>query len=156
MATFVTLDSPAVNQQLTSATMQRIKDNFDFFRTPPKAYYAPSTGAANITTTSTSMVDLTGFSVTFTTQGGHVLVMFNARANGTTVRFDIVMDGVSVTGDTDGIGAPGATGEVSICRILAPTAGSRTFKIQWRVTSGTGTVYPAGLCQLLAWELFLP
>ena len=155
MTTFASLSTPAVNQQFTSATVQTIKDNFDFFRTPPKAYYAPSVAAANITTTSTSMVDLTGFSVTFTTQGGQVLLMFNARANGTTVRFDFMMDGVSITGDTDGVGAPGATGEVSICRIVAPTAGSRTFKVQWRVTSSTGTVYPAGLCQLLAWELFL-
>jgi hypothetical protein len=156
MATFAALAAAVVNGQFTQAIQDTIKNNFDFFRTPPKAYYAPSTGAANITTTSTSMVDLTGFTVTFTTQGGQVLVMFLARANGTTVRFDIDVDGVSVTGDSDGVGAPGATGEVAVLRLLALTATSHTIKIRWRVTSGTGTIYPAGLCQLVAWEVFLP
>lgn len=150
MADFTALDTPAVNSQLTAAILNRIKNNFDFFRTPPYAYYAPSLAASNITTTSTSFVDLTGFTVTLTTQGGLVAVWFNARANGTTVRFDIHQDGLSISGDADGLGAPGATGEASIMRLLAPSAGSHTYKIQWKVTSGTGTVYPAGLCQLIA------
>lgn len=150
------LTTPQPNDQVTKELLTIYKNNFDFFRTPPKAMYSPSVAAPNITTTSVSFVPLTGFSVNFVTQGGLVLMMLNGRANGTTARFDFLMDGLGVTADSDGVGAPGATGEISILRLLAPAAGSRTFSVSWRVTSGTGTVYPAGLCQLIAWEVFLP
>lgn len=140
------------NGQITDTFLTSLVDNDDFQRNPPEASYSPSTGAATITTTSTTMVALTSFTVTFTTQGRQILVMFNGRGNGTTVRFDITLDSVSITGDSDGVGAIGATGEFSILRLVAASAGPHTIAITWRVTSGTGSVYPPGLCQLYCRE----
>ena len=163
MATFNALAAPAVNQQWTKDIAQVVKDNFDFFRTPPKALYAPSVAASAITTSSSTFVDLTGFSITFTTQGGVVVVGFAGRGQASVanvIRFDLLLDGVSVTGDNDGVGAlsSGAANlptEFAVWRWLAPAAGSRTIKVQWRTTSGIGTISPAGLCQLAAWEVWL-
>lgn len=127
--------------------------DLDFLRNPPVGSYALSTGGANVTTTSTTFTDLGLFTVTLTTQGNPVDIFFDARVNTSTVaRFDFVVDGVSITGDNDGLGAnsPISTfGQVSIHRKVALTAGSHTVKVQWRSTSGaTLTLYAAGLGQL--------
>lgn len=151
-STFTAMSDYTANQQITDTDINYVIHNDDFLRNPPEASYSPSTGAANITTSSATMVDLTSFTVTLTSQGRMLYVLFAARANGTTARFDILLDGISVTGDNDGVGAPGATGEVSVIRLLTASAGSHTVKIQWRSTSGTVTVYPAGLCQLYVRE----
>lgn len=164
MATFNALETPSINQQYTKDIAQQIKDNFDFFRDPPKAYYAPSVAASNITTSSSSFVDITGFSLNLITQGGLIAVMLSLRIATSTAgtgRLDFTLDGVSISGDNNGIGAvPSHANDyqipLTIWKILAPAAGTRTVAAQWRVTSGTGTIYPAGLCQMAVWELFLP
>lgn len=164
MSTFESLPTPSINDQYTKELAQKIKNNFDFFRTPPKAMYSPSLAASNITTTSTSFVDITGFSVNFTTQGGLIGVMLAVRASQSAneaLFFDLNLDGVSVTGDNTGLGnistrVVATAVPLTFWRILAPLAGSRTVAGRWRVASGTGTINPAGLCQLAVWELFLP
>ncbi len=152
------IDTPAAaGDQLTAdEILNVIYGDLDFLRNPPRDTYSLSTGGSNITTTSTTFTDLTGFTRTITTQGGLVRVMFRVRANSTAARFDLLLDGVSVTADNDGLGAvaPVSTfGNNCFIVILAPTAGSHTFKIQWRVTTGTGTVYAAGLGQLHVEEI---
>jgi len=154
MANYTQLNTAQnAGDQWTADIKNQMTDNDEYLRNPPQGTYALSTGAANITTASATMVDLTGFTVTVTIQanpGGDVKVSMKlmGRANGTTARFDFLVDGVSVTGDNDALGAPGATGFVTIERIIAVTAGSHTFKVQWRSTSGTVTWYAAGLGQL--------
>lgn len=155
------IDAPASpGDQLTAdEILNQIYYNLDFLRDPPHGLYSLSTGASNITTTSTTFVDLTGFTQTITTQGGLVKVTFRVRANSTNARFDLLQDGVSVTADNDGLGAvaPASTfGNNCFVVFLAPTAGPHTFKIQWRVTTGTGTVYAAGLGQLHVEEIHVP
>lgn len=157
-STWTDIVSPAaaVNDQFTAARANEIYQNLDFLRNPPADIYAPATNASNITTTSTSLVDLTGFTTSITTQGGAILVLFRVRANSTNARFDILLDNISVTGDNDGLGAvtPASTfGNNCYFVILAATAGAHTVKVQWRVTTGTGTVYPAGLGQLYVVEI---
>lgn len=165
MATFSALDTPVINQQITKDILETIKDNFDFFRTPPKGFYSPSVAASNITTTSTTFTTITGFSVDVTSQGGLLAVMLALRISGSgsteTIRLDLTLDGISVTGDDTGFGIVSARVvdiqiPVTVWRILAPAAGAHTIAARWRVSSGTGTIYPAGLCQLAVWELYLP
>jgi len=146
----------AASDQITATLLTAMADDLDFLRSPPGALYALSTGAANITTSSATMVDLTGFSISFTSQGKPIEIIFTGRATSTTARFDILVDSgsgyVSLTSDNDGVGAPGALGFVTIIKRIAPAAGSISVKVQWRSTSGTVTFYAAGLGQLWAVE----
>jgi hypothetical protein len=157
-STWTDIVSPAaaIGDQFTAERANQVYANLDFLRNPPSDIYTPATNAANITTTSTSFVDLTGFTTSITTQGGAIRVDFRVRANSTSARFDILLDNVSLSGDNDGFGAvtPASTfGNNSFFAIVAASAGAHTIKIQWRVTAGTGTVYPAGLCQLYVTEI---
>lgn len=155
-ATWTTVSTGAAGDQITATNYNAIVNDLSFLRDPPHGYYALSTAGANITTTSTSMVDITGVTTTFTTQGNPVEIILMCRANTTNARFDFLIDGVSVTGDSDGLGAvtPASTfGNNTIIRLAAPTAGSHVFKAQWRVSTGTGTIYAAGLLQFLVREI---
>jgi hypothetical protein len=141
--------------QLDSDLLNAMLDNINFLRDPAAGLYALSVAGANITTTSTSFVDLTGFTKTITTQGRPVEICFDARVASTNARFDFQVDGATITGDVDGLGAvtPASTfGNNSFRRVVALAAGSHTFKVQWRVTTGTGTVYAAGLAQFYVAE----
>lgn len=152
-STYTALTGKNPGDQFTDTLFDALAANDDFFRNPPSGLYSQATSDSNITTSSATMVDLGSYSVTLTTQGNNVLIMLLGRANGTTARFDFLVNGVSITGDNDGLGAPGATGAVTIMRIVALTAGTYTIKVQWRSTSGTITWYPAGLGQLYVREL---
>lgn len=157
-STWNDLVSPAgaVGDQFTADTYNKIVGDLDWLKNPPSDLYAPSVADSNITSSSTTFVDLTGFTITFTSQGGKILVFFTCRASSTNARFDMLLDGVSITGDNDGMGAvtPASTfGNNMFMRIIAASAGSHTIKIQHRVTTGSDIIYPAGLCQLAAWEI---
>ncbi len=139
--------------QLTDTILGALIDNSAFFRDPPNDLYAAGLADANITTSSATFVDLTGYSVTVISQGNPMLMILMARAAGNT-RFDFLIDGVSITGDNDGVGGTGATASsTTIARVVQPAAGSRVFKVQWRSTSGAVTFYPAGLSQLYVREI---
>jgi hypothetical protein len=146
----------AINDQFTEDTANQIAANLDFLRNPPADLYAPSTAASNITTTSTSLVAISGYSLSVTTQGGKLKVEWCVRANSTNMRFDVVVDGISVTADSDGKGAvtPASTFGLNTGWVVVDVAaGLHTVVLQWRVTTGTGTLYPAGLSQFLAYEI---
>ena len=146
----------AAGDPFTPTLFTQIADNLDFLRNPPADLYSPATSDPNITTTSTTSILLTGFTLSITTQGGKIFVLFRLRANSTNARFDVRLDTVSVTGDSDSMGAvtPASTfGLNTGWAILAASAGAHTLELYWKVTTGTGTVYPAGLCQFAAWEI---
>lgn len=152
-STWTDIADGSPGDQFTDTLFTDMADDLDFLRNPPRGTYALSTAGSNVTTTSTTFTDLGAFTVTFTTQGNPVDMFFDARVNTSTVaRFDFVVDGVSITADNDGLGAvsPISTfGSISIRRRISVTAGSHTFKVQWRSTSGaTLTLYAAGLGQL--------
>jgi hypothetical protein len=154
--TDIVSDVQAEGYQITKDFINQVAQNTDFLRNPPSDIYSPSTAASNITTTSTTPVLLTGFQLSLTTQGGKIFVFFCLRGNTTNARFDIYLDGVSVTGDSDYMGAvaPASTfGMNTAIRILAASAGAHTLDLYWKVTASTGTIYPAGLCQFAAWEI---
>ncbi len=155
-ATWTAITQGAIGDQFTADIFNDIADDLSFLRDPPSDIYAPSTAASNITTTSTVFIDLTLFTTSITTQGGAIRIDFRVRANSTNARFDLLLDNVSITGDNDGLGAvtPASTfGNNNFFAIVAATAGVHAVKVQWRVTTGTGTVYPAGLCQLYVTEI---
>ncbi len=154
-STWTDVADGVIGDQFSADLFTDIADDLDFLRNPPSGTYALSTAGSNITTTSTSFVDLTSTTVTLTTQGNPINIYFNCRANTTNARFDILVDGVSITADNEGLGAvtPASTfGNNSFFRRIAVTAASHTVKVQWRVTTGTGTVYAAGLLQLYVVE----
>jgi hypothetical protein len=109
--------------------------------------------AGDLTTASTSFVDVTGMSVTITTGAHRCIVTFSGSAkNGTpsaNTCFDVDIDGTG-QGQTYGLalgGQPNATVygvavPVSINFLTAVlSSASHTFKIRWRVDSGTGTLF---------------
>jgi hypothetical protein len=139
---------------LTASDMNtHIRDNFEFVKTPPTGYYKANE-ASDYTTTSNSFanVDATNFALTITTAGGDVLVGFSGGVKHSTaaqnIYFDVEVDGVRSAGD-DGIvfiAAPGASYNVnaSFVRLIRGlSAGSHTFKLQWKTSAATATM-PAG------------
>lgn len=125
-----------------------LRDNLNALHAPPTASYQLNE-AANYTTTSTTFVDVDAtvgkLSLTITTTGGDVMIGFYgyAAATGNTGFFDVEMDGTRIGGD-DGL----AVFYISIATtsfVILKTgvsAGSHTFKLQWKVASGgTATLY---------------
>lgn len=108
-----------------------------------------SIDTGNLTTTSTSFVDLAGVTTTITTGAHRVLLGFvgfgsaNGASNELVLTFAI--DGTAVGGDDGLIAAGGGAGvDRNLCFTFTTdvlAAGSHTFKVQWFVTSGTGTVF---------------
>lgn len=116
---------------------------------------APTAGratrtAGDVTTTSTSFTDLTGASITITTRARRVLLTFTAAYtnNGTSHGgFDFDIDGTRAQSSSAfglQIVRNPAAGDYAPVHISFLTdvlsAGSHTFKVQWRVGGGTGTV----------------
>jgi len=103
--------------------------------------------SGDLTTTSTTLVDATGMSITLITGARRCLVVVNATgANSSAERviLDLEIDGVA-QGQTYGLAqislAATETGNLSfafLTDVLA--AGSHTIKLRWRVTGGTGTL----------------
>lgn len=146
------------NDQFTADDHNALIDNLNYLAYPPSDLYVPSLAASTITTNSTSMVALTGYSVTVNVERnpGLIMAILSIRASSTNARFDFLIDGVSITGDSDGMGAvtPASTfGANTFVRFIATTPGARVISVNWRVTTGTGIVYPAGLSQLFAEEI---
>lgn len=102
---------------------------------------------SDVTTTSTSFVDVTGLSVTLTTTGGDLVAFFTFGAsNSTTGRendFRILLDGTSYQGTSMRCGAKDlAQSGGIVIRFTGVAAGSHTVKIQWQVSNGTGQIRP--------------
>lgn len=135
--------------ELVTASMlqEQISDNMSALKAPPTAQATLNLGA-DITTTSTSFVDVdaTNLSLTITTTGGDVLITFQGVFVKTLtgqVHLDVTMDGTALAGDSGMTGhSIGATivemGFTWWARSVA--AGSHTFKLRWAIISGGGTL----------------
>ena len=103
--------------------------------------------AGDITTTSTTLIDLTGATVTFTT-GAFPCAIGGSIANysdgaGRTHNFNIDIDGgleLGTTGLTYVAGNVVSDTFAMTHQSAALTAASHTIKVQWKVSAGTGTV----------------
>ena len=106
--------------------------------------------AGNITTTSTSLADVTGATITLTTGAyplayGVVQTYYHSANNGLT-NFNIEIDGSTLLHGTSGLimyeysALYGLNGSFSGLT-AALSAGSHTILEQWKVGAGTGTLY---------------
>jgi hypothetical protein len=106
---------------------------------------------SNYTTASTSFVDVdaTDLSITITTGARRALIVANCVVSHSTsarVDLDVDLDGARL-GQTLGLAstrmtATGILHSLAICHLTAVlTAASHTFKLQWKVDTGTGTMY---------------
>jgi len=148
MATWTPAKTWSVDEILTADDLNTyVRDNTTALHDRP-ADSVVTDGSGNQTTTSTSFVDVTGVEVTIEVSG-HVMIGFNGMLGtsviGGWVHLDIEIDGVRV-GEDDGIaGAKTSAGSrtpVSFTWLsdeLDP--GSHDIKLQWKVSSGTGTLY---------------
>lgn len=141
--------------ELISASIMQthVSGNLNALKTPAGGYNKLDLGA-DITTSSTSFADAdsTNLSLTFTTGGGDVIVFFtavcvNSNANARTY-FDIheSVAGARWGGD-DGLTMLSTAGStvpqtgVIAARITGLSAAAHTFKLQWKVSAGTSTLY---------------
>lgn len=106
---------------------------------------------SDYTTTSTTFVDVdaTNLSLTITTTGGNVMVGYSGTVRidtvGAHVHLNVDVDGSVVAAD-DGIVSMRSTGVTInsmsfVYLVTGLSAGSHTFKLQWKVSSSTATLY---------------
>lgn len=144
----------SAGELVTASIMNaHVRDNLNALKTPAGGYNTLNIGA-DITTTSTSFVDIdaTNLILTFTTGGGDVLIGFvgtfstSANAN---VYLDIheSVAGARYFGD-DGLVAAFQTNTANsnyhvsfVVRLTGLSAASHAFKLQWKVSAGTTTLY---------------
>ncbi len=134
--------------QNTATAMNRIEANVVYLNIRPSSQYVLNQGS-DYTTTSTSFTDTdtTNLALTITTNGGDVMVHFHGiSTNSAAVNtlYDVTVDGTRTAGDDGITGAAGTTRTtVSFTRLITGlSAGSHTFKLQWKVASAsTGTLY---------------
>jgi len=106
--------------------------------------------AGDVTTASTSLVDLTGASITITTGARRVLLTFTCSClndtAGADLTFNFDIDGSLAFGSGGVIHESSETGGSEdndftmsfLTGVLS--AGSHTFKVQWKVSAGNGTI----------------
>lgn len=113
------------------------------------------TGATDISTASTTYVDMTGMTVYFYSSGRPILISFNAQyleGAGADPTVLLNVDGSSTKSiytTADGLEMP-----MTIINLAKLAAGGHTIKIQWKTASGT--VYQngtQGIRELIAMEL---
>lgn len=153
-ATWTTARTWSTGELVTASIMNtHVRDNLNALKTPSGGYSLINQGA-DYTTSSTSFADIdaTNLILTFTTNGGDVMVFFvgnvtNSNA-GARQYFDI-FESVANTryGGDDGllcVPSAGSTVANPFClavRIPSLTAASHSFKVQWKVSAGTATLY---------------
>ena len=137
--------------ELVSASLlnSHLRDNLEFLKTPPTAAYALNE-SGDYTTTSTSFVNVDGtkLALTITTAGGDVLVGFcgSILQSAASVFFDVDVDTIRTGGD-DGlcVVSPSSASQrfnaTFFKLIQGLSAGVHTFKLQWKVNSGTATLF---------------
>lgn len=141
-----------VGESLTFEEMNTyMRDNQDALKSPPSASVQIDE-ASDYTTSNTSFedVDATNFSVEITTTGGDVMLHFYLSASNTTTGritfFDVAQNGVRIGGD-DGMiavmaGASNGRNAISCTHLITSlAAGTYTFKLMWKVTANTSTIY---------------
>lgn len=161
MPEYIDLSDFTENQIISVELLNDIINDIEFLREPPQGLYEIISSGADLTTTSTSFVDMTGFTRTVISSGGILEVSFNGRldhSGSAGFVIDIVVDGVSLSGgNADGVYKNTRADLVqyaNIRRFLNLPAGSHTIKLQWKLTSaGTGTLRAASNPQFYVREI---
>jgi hypothetical protein len=139
-----------VGEPLTAPDLNaQLRDNMLALKTPPTALVKLDE-PSDYTTTSTVFVpvDTSRLSLSLTTSGGDVMIVFFANiANSTQATFiDIEFDGVMIGGD-EGLGR--APNLHSLCCIsvlkTGVAAGGHTIRLMWRVSAASTSTLYAGV-----------
>ncbi len=126
-------------------------DNLTDLKDPPSDNAELNEGS-DYTETSTSFADIDStegkFKHTIITNGGDIMVGFhgNIRNTGGSIFLEIDVDGSPHAGDDGLIGQGGSVAipanSISFFRIIPGlSAASHIFKLQWKVSAGTGTLF---------------
>ncbi len=121
----------------------QLRDNLIYLFARPQGVVKRDNGAS-YTTTSTSFVDIDGtnLKITLNISGSAVLLGFTGC--GYLAQFDFLIDSTRyASAGADGlVDAGGALGPICMIGLVTGlAAGSHTFKVQWKVTGGTGALY---------------
>jgi hypothetical protein len=140
----------ATGELVTAAILNaHVRDNLEFLKSPPTAsFIADQNSDYTSTTTSFANVNVTDLALSITSSGGDVLLGFSGSAliSSGSLFFDVDMDGARIGGD-DGLVAVTSGGassrmNITFLRLVRNVvAGSHTFKLQWKGTGGTLTLY---------------
>jgi hypothetical protein len=122
-----------------------ISSNLMFLKTPTQSRL---TAGTLTTTTSASFVDITGVTITMTTNAYKCNIHFIASIACSTaglVTTTLLIDGVNVGDATLGIQLGNYAGSSNlpfgfVFPTAVLTAGSHTFKMQWKTSAGTATL----------------
>jgi hypothetical protein len=149
----------SVGELVTASDMNtHLRDNLNALKTPPSAHYVLDQ-ASEYTTTSTSFVDVdaTNLSSTITTNGGDVMVIFsgvfNHNTNGAIIFLNLSVDGANVQPE-DGIvsatlQAANRSNIVLFYMVTGLPAGSHTFRLRWKTSSGVATLHAGATAPLV-------
>ena len=145
----------SVNQLVTADDLnEQLRDNLEFLKGPPTGAYKADQ-VADYTTTSTSFVDVDGtnFSFSLNTAGGDVLIGFTGtfltNAANRQIYLDAHVNTLGRVGGDDGLVMSQNPGESTnrpfsmafVYLLRSLPAGTHIFRVQWKVDSGTGTLY---------------
>jgi hypothetical protein len=97
------------------------------------------------TTNSGTYVDLTNMAITVTTKGNPVLILFSGTCGvsiaGNSISMKLQLDGVD-TGVLAVCSPANTSGQpIALTHADVPSAGSHTYKIQWKVTGGVASMF---------------
>ncbi|MBU3947200.1 MAG: hypothetical protein KJ826_03130 [Proteobacteria bacterium] len=95
----------------------------------------------NISTTSTTLVDMDGMSITLTTGNSTLLIFWNATFYNTTQEWTsvaMILDGTRVGGFTGAHDLVDST--AGHCVVSPVAAGTHVVKLRWKVNSGTSEI----------------
>lgn len=102
--------------------------------------------AADVTTTSTTYVDMTGMSLTVNTDDNPLLCWFSVSGDASAaalLKFQVLIDGVVARGTHFRSVASGFGHTAQLVfRSSVLTRGQHVVKIQWNTSTGTGRVRP--------------
>jgi hypothetical protein len=123
-----------------------LRDNLEWLKSRP----FNNVTIASTNTTSTSFVQMTGSSVSLSTVGGNVMIVFLGTVNnsgaGNTSSFDLAIDGTRQGDASFGlvtVHTPLANYNDMCCMVFMtstpPSSGSHTYSIYWKASAGTLT-----------------
>lgn len=142
-ADWSTIPIPGVSDMNT-----QVRDNLNYLLSGRPMQAIKRDNGADYTTTSTSWVDIDGanLAITLTINGTNVMLGFTGVSSGVQyIDWDFTVDGTRyASAGLDGLAHNGSSSDFHIAMTALVTGlapGSHTFKVQWKVASGTGKLY---------------
>jgi hypothetical protein len=124
----------------------------------PRGYIGLTTLATSFSTSSTSYVDVTGLSVTFTAEANRrylVTLQYAMTNNSANVCQCVINDGTNDLSEGYSVQVSNVILSSHIFAVTTPAAGSVTYKVRIKVAGGTGEMYGSSTRASLASRLIV-